>query len=158
MMLSKVISYRKRQELLSILKSGSPTRDKRLWLVGFLKYVGYSEIDVCHIIDKTNTWLNYSPEITSNQVHSIFISGHKAKGAGTRPQAGAPEALQSDNASLSSHVAMNTGFDYCGFNPQHVKEIISEIDINGANGHNHQDKPGFSMNCALCMRPKCLER
>ncbi len=69
--LDKVISSRKRQELLDILHAFRPSHDKRLWLVGFLDYVGYSFYEICGIISSENRWGDYDKDRTAGQVLSV---------------------------------------------------------------------------------------
>ncbi len=75
--LSKVISFEKRQELYNILHSEDPDHYSRLWLVGFLKFCGYSIEEVCAIIHHEACWSDYDPRMTWCQVASVFrSSGH----------------------------------------------------------------------------------
>lgn len=73
--LEKVYSYDKRQELLNILHSEDPDHYQRLWLVGFLKHVGYSLEEICDIIDSECSWSDYNAVMTFNQVRSVFRGG-----------------------------------------------------------------------------------
>lgn len=70
--LEKVYSFDKRQDLLNILHSEDPDHYQRLWLVGFLKHVGYSQEEICDIIDIECSWTDYDAVMTFNQVRSVF--------------------------------------------------------------------------------------
>lgn len=70
--LEKVYSFDKRQDLLNILHSEDPDHYQRLWLVGFLKHVGYSLEEICDIIDSECSWSDYNAVMTFNQVSSVF--------------------------------------------------------------------------------------
>lgn len=75
--LSKVISFEKRQELYNILHSEDPDHYSRLWLVGFLKFCGYSIEEICTIIHHEASWADYDDRTTWCQVNSVFrSSGH----------------------------------------------------------------------------------
>lgn len=70
--LLKVRSFDKRQDLYNILHSEDADHYSRLYLAGFLKFVGYSMEDVCNIIDRECSWEDYDARMTYNQVKSIF--------------------------------------------------------------------------------------
>ncbi len=70
--LSKIRSFDKRTEIFNILHSESPSHYERLWLVGFLRFVGYSFDETCSIIHEENSWVGYDPIMTYNQVRSVF--------------------------------------------------------------------------------------
>lgn len=70
--LSKVRSFDKQTELFNILHSEDPCHNERLYLVGFLKFVGYSLEEICNIIDKEAAWNNYDASMTFCQVSSVF--------------------------------------------------------------------------------------
>lgn len=67
----------KRQEILNTLHSEDPDHYSRLWLVGFLRFVGYDETEVLDIIDKGNSWADYDSRITQRQVSSVFRKNAK---------------------------------------------------------------------------------
>lgn len=71
--LSKVISINKRKEILSILHNTHPGHNRRLWLVGFLDYVGYSKSEICGIIYSGNRWKGYDKSTTESQVVSVIM-------------------------------------------------------------------------------------
>lgn len=75
--LSRVRSFEKKQELLNTLHSEHPDHYSRLYLVGFLKSVGYSLEEICSIIDKEASWGDYDANMTYCQVRSIFKPGGK---------------------------------------------------------------------------------
>jgi hypothetical protein len=70
--LNKVNSDKKVLELNAILVHCCPTHSQRLWLVGFLKFAGYSMPEVLDIIHEHNQWSDYSQRITGYQVSTIF--------------------------------------------------------------------------------------
>jgi len=70
--LNKVKSDKKALEVAAILDSCHPTHSERLWLVGFLKFCGYSMIEVLDIIEEHAQWGDYNPALTEYQVASIF--------------------------------------------------------------------------------------
>ena len=76
--LSKVRSFEKQQELFNILHSEEACHYERLYLVGFLKFVGYSLEEICALIDKEASWGDYDATMTYCQIHSIFKPGVKA--------------------------------------------------------------------------------
>lgn len=83
--LSKVSSFDKQSELLDVLHSGDPSHYQRLWLVGFLKFVGYSPEEICSIIDMEACWGDYDATMTYNQVQSVFrASGSNTKGVSSQ--------------------------------------------------------------------------
>lgn len=79
--LSRVISFRKRQELLDVLHRSHPTHNQRLWLVGFLQYAGYSESEIRSIIHSENMWRNYVKPIAAIQIHSV-VARRRHRGTG----------------------------------------------------------------------------
>jgi len=81
--LDRVRSPEKLQNLLNVLHSEDPDANSRLWLAGFLKFVGYSLDEICIIIDKEAAWSNYDAFVTYNQVRSIFRR-HGIPGRGGR--------------------------------------------------------------------------
>jgi hypothetical protein len=75
--LSRVRSFEKKQEIFNTLHSENPDHYSRLYLVGFLKSVGYSLDEICSIIDKEASWGNYDATMTYCHVRSIFKPGGK---------------------------------------------------------------------------------
>lgn len=75
--LSKVTSLKKQTELMDILLAFHPTHAERLWLVGFLKFVGYTEVEVVDLIHNHHDWDDYDEEETAYQVASVFGSVHR---------------------------------------------------------------------------------
>jgi hypothetical protein len=66
----------KKDRIISILQNpnqialnDNTIKDGRLWLVGFLKHVGYSETSILDIIKTYNKWEDYKEEETARQVH-----------------------------------------------------------------------------------------
>lgn len=70
--LNKVNSDKKAIECGNVLEAFHPTHSERLWLCGFLKYVGYSVIDVLDIIREHAQWADYNQRTTAYQVGTIF--------------------------------------------------------------------------------------
>jgi hypothetical protein len=78
--LSKVRADEKRQEILDILHSEDPDHYSRLWMVGFLRFVGYDEAEVLDIIHKGNSWSGYDARTTQRHVSSIFRKNARRDG------------------------------------------------------------------------------
>lgn len=70
--LNKVKSDKKALEAAAILDPPHPTHAQRLWLAGFLKFCGYSMIEVLDIIHEHAQWADYDERITAQQVASVF--------------------------------------------------------------------------------------
>lgn len=75
--LDKVRADEKRQDILNILHSENPDHYSRLWMVGFLRFVGYGEDEVLDIIDKGNNWKGYDKRVTQRHVSSVFRKNAK---------------------------------------------------------------------------------
>jgi len=80
MILDKILSDRKREEVLNVLHSVHPTHKQRLWLVGFLDYVGYNLREILRIIDSENHWKGYDREKTAYQASSVITGKRKTHG------------------------------------------------------------------------------
>lgn len=70
--LNKVNSDKKALEVAAIIDACHPTHSERLWLVGFLKFCGYSMAEVLDIIREQCHWSDYNERITAQQVASVF--------------------------------------------------------------------------------------
>lgn len=70
--LNNVKSDKKALELAAILEAIHPSHSERLWLCGFLKYVGYSMTEVLDIIHQHNHWSDYNDRTTIYQVGTVF--------------------------------------------------------------------------------------
>jgi hypothetical protein len=70
--LNKINSDKKAIECANILDAIRPTHSERLWLVGFLKFCGYSMIEVIDLIEEYAQWADYNERTTAYQVGSIF--------------------------------------------------------------------------------------
>ncbi len=70
--LNKINSDKKAIECANILEACHPTHSERLWLVGFLKFCGYSMIEVLDIIHGHNQWMDYNERTTAYQVGTVF--------------------------------------------------------------------------------------
>lgn len=75
--LSLVKSEDKRTELLNILHSEHADHYSRLWFVGFLRYVGYTQDQICQIIDQDASWEDYDSKVTWLHVNSVFRSNNR---------------------------------------------------------------------------------
>jgi DNA primase large subunit len=70
--LNKVVSDKKALEVAAILDACHPTHSERLWLVGFLKFCGYSMIEVLDLIREHAQWGDYNERTTAYQVGTVF--------------------------------------------------------------------------------------
>jgi hypothetical protein len=77
MILDKILSDRKREDVLNVLHSVHPTHKQRLWLVGFLDYVGYNLREILGIIASENCWKGYDREKTAYQASSVITGKRK---------------------------------------------------------------------------------
>ncbi|MGB7533000.1 MAG: hypothetical protein WA977_08530 [Halobacteriota archaeon] len=75
--LAKIHSVKKLMDIHDILKAMHPLHAERLYLVGFLKYVGYSINEVCDLIDQFAEWEDYSQSATQYQVSTVFKQPHR---------------------------------------------------------------------------------
>ena len=70
--LNKINSDKKAIECANILEAGHPTHSERLWLVGFLKFCGYSMAEDLDIIREHSEWADFNDRITSYQVGTVY--------------------------------------------------------------------------------------
>jgi hypothetical protein len=70
--LNKINSDKKAIECAAILDACHPTHSERLWLVGFLKFCGYSMAEVLGIIREQCHWSDYNERTTAYQVGTVF--------------------------------------------------------------------------------------
>jgi hypothetical protein len=70
--LNKVNSDKKAISCAEILDACRPSHSQRLWLVGFLKFCGYTMPEVLDIIREQCQWADYNDRVTSYQVGTIF--------------------------------------------------------------------------------------
>jgi hypothetical protein len=70
--LNKINSDKKAIECADILEAGHPTHSERLWLVGFLKFCGYSMIEVTDLIQEHAQWADYNGRTTTYHVGTVF--------------------------------------------------------------------------------------
>lgn len=70
--LNKINSDKKATECANIIEAGHPMHSERLWLVGFMKFCGYSMIDVLDIIHEHCQWADYDMQITAYQAGTVF--------------------------------------------------------------------------------------
>lgn len=82
--LSKVFSSHKQIQLFDILQAIHPTHSERLFLVGFLKYAGYTIEEVLKILNEHAEWEDYSQSTTQYQVESIYKQPHRNNNNNTR--------------------------------------------------------------------------
>jgi hypothetical protein len=72
--LDKVKSDRKRNEILRILYDPYPEHFQKVWLVGFLHWVGYDRNEIIGIIKNLNRWVKFDLKVTSYMVDSVLKS------------------------------------------------------------------------------------
>ena len=70
--LNKINSDKKAIECANIIEAGHPVHSERLWVVGFLKFCGYSMPEVLDIIREHSEWADFDEKITAYQVGTIF--------------------------------------------------------------------------------------
>jgi len=70
--IDNVRSYQKAKEIRKILSDPNPTHNQRLYLVGFLKSVGYSEGKVWDLIRNYAKWEDFDGVKTKYQIRSVF--------------------------------------------------------------------------------------
>ena len=75
--LDKIHSIKKQLQIFDILQAIRPTHAEHLWLVGFLKYAGYSYDEVLDIIDNHCEWSDYDPDFTAYQVATVYKQPHR---------------------------------------------------------------------------------
>lgn len=73
----------KKNRILEILENSNQVslnddsiKNGRLWMVGFLNYVGYSEETILSIIKNYNKWEDYKEEETNRQIHWLINRKH----------------------------------------------------------------------------------
>ena len=59
-------------EITSILQKSDANHSTRLFLVGYLQWIGFTPEEVMQIIDTNNQWLNFDSGMTWYQVCSVF--------------------------------------------------------------------------------------
>lgn len=74
--LHKIYSSKKQLQIFDILQACHPSHPERLWLVGFLKYTGYSYKEVIDIIENHGEWSDYDADVTAYQVATVFHQPH----------------------------------------------------------------------------------
>lgn len=74
--LDKIYSIKKQLQIFDILQTIRPLHPERLWLAGFLKYVGYSYDEAINIIDQHNEWSDYDADYTAYQVATVYKQPH----------------------------------------------------------------------------------
>jgi len=68
----KIMPEKRYNEVIDILQKEEPTHYERLWVVGYLKWLGFGADEVMEIIDNHNNWLDYDRNITWYQICSVF--------------------------------------------------------------------------------------
>jgi len=68
----KLMPEKRYNEVMNILQKEEPTHYERVWLVGYLKWLGFDAEEVMEIIDNHNNWLDYDRNITWYQICSVF--------------------------------------------------------------------------------------
>ena len=119
----------KKDRIRSILENPTPitlnddsTKNSRLWLVGFLNYVGYPEPEILNMIKIHNKWKDYKEEETKRQVH--WLTNRKSKTIIDTEQS----KLQ--NCSVFTQVAEGTECgDVCNFSESEDVKSNDIIDL-----------------------------
>ena len=70
--LNKVNSDKKAIVCGILLGKEHPTPSELLWLIKFLKFVGYSKSEIQGIIREHARWSDYSGRVASRQVEKVF--------------------------------------------------------------------------------------
>ena len=90
--LSRIYSYKKRQEVLDVLEASNTPHFRRVWMSSFLKFAaGFTNEEICLLIEQKNKWRHkngtqkYDPEITKYQVGSIRKASERELIARTTP-------------------------------------------------------------------------
>ncbi|HYN44416.1 MAG TPA: hypothetical protein VER35_00295 [Candidatus Limnocylindrales bacterium] len=95
MILDKIFSDRKREDVFSVLHAVHPSHKQRLWLVGFLDYVGYDLREILGIIASENRWRGYDREKTAYQAFSVISGKRKTpRGQKQKPALTIDELIQ----------------------------------------------------------------
>jgi hypothetical protein len=68
----KTMTEDRLNEIKSILQKGEATHNERIWLCGYLHWIGFSAEEVMDIIDKNNQWYDFDSGMTWYQICSIF--------------------------------------------------------------------------------------
>ena len=68
----KLMPEKRYNEVMNILQKEEPTHYERLWVVGYLKWLGFTADEIMEIIDNHNNWLDYDRNITWYQICSVF--------------------------------------------------------------------------------------
>lgn len=123
--LSKVRSFDKRTELFNILHSEDADHYSRLYLVGFLKHVGYALEEICDIIHLGCLWSDYNASVTWCHVSSVFRGSGSSGDISSRFTKGVTggNALQRVSPSLLDYEAR-----YCVFGTTQVKCYFKKCD------------------------------
>lgn len=78
--LSLINNEQKRENVLNILCDAHARHNQRLWMAGFLFYVGYSVSEICRIIKDNCEWLDYNESYTEYQVNSVYSGRGRTRG------------------------------------------------------------------------------
>jgi len=70
--LDKIYSTKKQLQMFDILEAIHPTHAERLFMSGFLEYVGYSYDETFKIIDEHCQWEDYDSSITAYQLSTVY--------------------------------------------------------------------------------------
>ena len=74
--LNKIVSDKKAIECAAIFNKVVPTPSELRWLLKFLKFAGYSKVDVQDIMRKYAQWSDYGERVASHQLEAIFYDAH----------------------------------------------------------------------------------
>lgn len=116
----------KKDRIRAILESPNPVvlndnsvKNARLWLVGFLGFVGYSEVSILNLIKNYNKWADYKEEETSRQVHWLVNRRHMTKA----------EKEQLSNRYCAVFTQIAEGNEYCDNSNVEEHEEVKSDDI-----------------------------
>ncbi len=77
--LHKVESELKRKQIISVLENKDARHNHRLWMAGFMFYVGYTPDEVCQIIHDNCVWSDYDVRYTRFQVGCVWEYRHHTR-------------------------------------------------------------------------------
>jgi len=99
----KLYSMDQEYKIMKIMRDWYPRKEQRMYLVGFLRYAGYTCSEVCELIRKYNNWKDYDKVKTERVVKYFF-------GLDAHEHAARPCTTQQENGvvplSVSPHDAL----------------------------------------------------
>ena len=115
-------------EIMSILQKSDANHSTRLFLTGYLQWIGFTAEEVMQIIDKHNQWLNFDSGMTWYQVCSVFkVKVHLPRG--TRRRRARKQELPS--LSISQQKRIQKAIDMMDREKWHdglVKESVTTLE------------------------------